>query len=245
MNFWERVRWDVVRQYYQAKKVLLRLRIGERWEEEEGFGRRKYPDYETYLEHQKTKFSALRAKSVEGHDRRFHAALATRLARMPLELAGRSVLCLAARQGSEVRAFIDQGAFAVGIDLNPGRKNRYVVVGDFHALQFADASVDYVYTNSLDHAFDLDRIIGEVQRVLKPDGAFIVEANVSAGEGAAPAGPYEALVWESADQLLKHLEASGFQLERRTPPEGGWEQFTLRVLPGAGRESGPAASRGG
>lgn len=242
MKFWERVRWDVVRQYYQAKKFLLRLRIGDEWEEAGGFERRRYPDYETYLEHQKTKFSALRAKSVEGHDQRFHAALTERLAGMPLDFRGRNVLCLAARQGSEVRAFIDQGAFAVGIDLNPGRKNRYVVVGDFHDLQFADASVDYVYTNSLDHAFDLDRILGEVRRVLKPDGGFIVEANVSAG-GSAPAGPYEAFVWGSADQLLKHLERSGFHPDGRTDVGSGWEQFTLRlatgpVQPGRGRLSG-------
>lgn len=228
MRFWERVRWDAARQYYQLKKFLLRLRIGEKWEEGEGFGRRRYPDYETYLEHQKTKFSALRAKWVEGHDQRFHAALTERLAGMPLDFPGRNVLCLAARQGSEVRAFIDQGAFAVGIDLNPGRRNRYVVVGDFHDLQFADASVDYVYTNSLDHAFDLDRILAEVRRVLKPGGRFIVEANVSAAGGAL-AGPYEALVWETADQLLDHLEGSGFLLDGRGDVGSGWEQFTLRL----------------
>ena len=239
MKFWERVRWDIARQYYQAKKFLLRLRIGEKWEEQEGFGRRQYPDYETYLEHQKTKFSALRAKSVEGHDQRFHAALTERLAGMPVEFRGTNVLCLAARQGSEVRAFIDQGAFAVGIDLNPGRKNRYVVVGDFHDLQFADGSVDYVYTNSLDHAFDLKRILGEVRRVLKADGGFIVEANVSAEEGAAPAGPYEAMVWEGADQLLGVLAEAGFEVESRQAIEKPWvgEQFTMR-LRGRGEAGG-------
>ena len=231
MKFWERVRWDVARQYWQVKKFLLRLRIGEKWEEEGGFERRRYPDYETYLEHQKTKFSALRAKSVEGHDQRFHAALTARLAQMPLDFQGRNVLCLAARQGSEVRAFIDQGAFAVGIDLNPGKKNRYVVVGDFHALQFADGSVDYVYTNSLDHAFDLDRILREVRRVLKADGAFLVEANVSAEEGAAPAGPYEATVWKGAEPLLEVLRRNGFDVESRQAIEKPWvgEQFTLRL----------------
>lgn len=231
MRFWDRVRWDVARQYYQLKKFLLRLRIGEKWEESAGFERRQYPDYETYLEHQKTKFSALRSKSVEGHDRRFHAALAERLAGMPLDFRGRSVLCLAARQGSEVRAFIDQGAFALGIDLNPGRKNRYVVVGDFHELQFADGSVDYVYTNSLDHAFDLDRILREVRRVLKPEGGFIVEANISAEEGSAPAGPYEATVWKGPEPLLDVLGRNGFRVEARQTIEKPWvgEQFTLRL----------------
>ncbi|MGH7443723.1 MAG: class I SAM-dependent methyltransferase [Longimicrobiales bacterium] len=231
MKLWERLRQDVARQYYQGKKFLLRLRIGEQWEDQGGFTRRKYGDYETYVEHQKTKFSALRAKSIEGHDRRFHAALTERLAGMPLDFRGRNVLCIAARQGSEVRAFIDQGAFAVGIDLNPGRNNRYVVVGDFHALQYADASVDFVYTNSLDHAFDLGRIVTEVRRVLKPDGAFIVEANVSADEGAAPAGPYEAIVWAGADELLGFIAERGFRVENRATFRQPWagEQFTLRA----------------
>ncbi len=230
MNFWERLRWDLARQYYQARKVLLRWKIGDRWEDDAAFGRRRYPDYETYIEHQKTKFSALRSKSILGHDERFHRALCERLAELPLELQGRGVLCLAARQGSEVRAFIDQGAFAVGIDLNPGRSNSYVVTGDFHDLQFADESVDLVYTNSLDHAFDLQKILAEVKRVLKPDGGLIVEANLNADEGGAQAGPYESMVWEDADALLERIEACGFQLVGRRPFEVPWkgEQLTLR-----------------
>ncbi len=190
------------------------------------------------MEHQKTKFSALRSKSVIGHDRRFYGALTRRLTEMPLEFAGRSVLCLAARQGTEVRAFIDQGAFAVGIDLNPGPDNRYVVVGDFHDLQFADDSVDYVYTNSLDHAFDLDAILAQVAAVLRPGGALILEANVSAGEGAADAGPYEATVWEDVEVLLGRVRAHGFTLEARSSFEVPWagEQLTFRRPGPAGEE---------
>ncbi|NIP81405.1 MAG: methyltransferase domain-containing protein [Gemmatimonadetes bacterium] len=234
MDVWERVKWDVRRLYHQGKKVVLRRKIGESWVDRGGFRKREYPDYETYVEHQKTKFSALRSKSVEGHDRRFHASLSARLAGMPHDFAGASVLCLAARQGSEVRAFIDQGAFAVGIDLNPGVKNPYVVVGDFHDLQYAADSVDWVYTNSLDHAFDLDRILGEVKRVLRPTGGFIVEANVSSEDGAAPAGPYEAMVWDDIEPLVARIRVHGFAVETRQPFERPWvgEQFVFRLEPG-------------
>ena len=234
MNFWDRVRWDIRRLYYQAKKVVLRSKIGERWTETEGgMVRREYPDYATYVEHQKTKFSAFRSKSILGHDSRFFAALTERLAALPLDLAGETVLCLAARQGTEVRAFIDRGAFAVGIDLNPGPSNRYVVVGDFHDLQFADGSVGCVYTNSLDHAFELDRILAEVKRVLRPDGTFIVEANIDPEEGGADRGPYEALVWTEPDALLRKLADHGFVEESRSAfevPWAGW-MFTLRRAP--------------
>ena len=62
MQFWDRVKWDLRRLYWQAKKVVLRTKIGERWvESEEGFRAREYPDYATYVEHQRTKFSALRS----------------------------------------------------------------------------------------------------------------------------------------------------------------------------------------
>lgn len=236
MRFWQRLRWDIVRQYYQARKALLRLKIGERWHEEEGLGHRRYPDYETYVRHQKTKLGAQRARWIEMHDRQFYAGLTQRLAALPFDLRGRNVLCLAARQGTEVRAFIDHGAFAVGIDLKPLPASRHVLNGDFHELQFADASVDVVFTNSLDHAFDLERILGEVRRVLKPDAHFVVEANVEADEGGAAAGPYESMVWKSADDLLERLEAEGFRLETRSPFDVPWqgEQLVLRVPHTAG-----------
>ena len=230
MRFRDRVKWDVRRIWHQARKVLLRRRIGDRWESAGDVERRLYPDYETYVEHQRTKFSALRSSSVERHDRRFLPALVERLDPLAPELRGRSVLCLAARQGTEVRAFIQQGAFAVGIDLNPGPRNRYVVVGDFHHLQFADGSVDVVYTNSLDHAFELDRIIVEVRRVLRPDGMFIVEANAAGAGEAAEAGPYEATVWKDVDALVGRITPHGFSLETRRAFAVPWagEQLTLR-----------------
>jgi SAM-dependent methyltransferase len=213
----------------QARKLVIRARIGQRWQSsDQGFTRRVYPDYETYLSHQRTKLDALRRRSVEVHDRRFYAGLSERLRDLPFPLAGRSVLCLAARQGTEVRAFSDQGAFAVGIDLNPGRGNRYVVVGDFHALQFHDRSVQLVYTNSLDHAFDLERILAEVHRVLADDGHLLAEVGRPEGRGF-----YESLSWSSVDDLLERMEAGGFALERRGSFDLPWEgdQLLLKKLP--------------
>ena len=123
-----------------------------------------------------------------------------------------------------------QGAFAIGVDLNPGPKNRYVVVGDFHDLQFVDDSVDCVYTNSLDHAFALDKILAEVHRVLRPGGHFIVEAQQAAASGEAAKGPYEAMVWSGAEALIKLLEDAGFTLEARHPFAQPWagQQLILR-----------------
>src|SRR5258707_15564244 len=106
----------------------------------------------------------------------FRTCMAERLAVMAEIQSGMSALCLAARIGTEVKAFQDVGCFSVGIDLNPGPDNKYVLRGDFHEIQFPSNSLDVVYTNSIDHAFDAVKMISEVKRVLKPTGVFIVEA---------------------------------------------------------------------
>lgn len=216
----------------QARKLALRVRLGERWETSaDGFKRRVYPSYELYLRHQKTKFDAARGTSVRGHDERFYSALAQRLHSLPLDLRGRSVLCIGARQGTEVRAFIDAGAFAIGLDLNAGRGNRYVVTGDFHALQYGDSSVAIVYTNSLDHAFELDRVIAEVHRVLITDGLLIAELNAG-DESAADLGFYESTGWESVDRILARITAHGFTLVQRSSFAVPWsgDQILLRKV---------------
>jgi SAM-dependent methyltransferase len=205
----------------QLRKAVLRARLGRRWGEGEAFARRAYPDYETYLEHQRLKLDALRGRSLEGHARRFYSALTERLDRCPVELHGRSVLCLAARDGTEVRAFIAHGAFAVGIDLNPGRGNRWVVTGDFHRLQYADGSVDVVYTNSLDHVFELDRVLVEIRRVLAPGGTLLVELGLGTEEGGGR-GFYEALSWSRAEDLIGRIAAAGFEAGERSRFEVPW-----------------------
>ena len=60
------------------------------------------------------------------------------------QLDGQDAAVVGARIGTEVKAFLDLGAVAIGIDLNPGENNRYVVYGDFHDLQFASGSIDVV-----------------------------------------------------------------------------------------------------
>jgi SAM-dependent methyltransferase len=214
----------------RARKILFKLRLGERWHSDGSpVNRRVYPSYDAYLNHQRNKFDHIRKQSIERHDRRFYGALRERLQRSAVPLARRSVLCLGARQGTEVRVFIDEGAFAVGIDLNPGPQNRYVVVGDFHDLQFAARSVDIVYTNALDHAFDLQRILAEVWRVLADDGRVFVEVSRGSELGSGW-GFYESLSWSSVSDLLDPIRRAGFCVEQRSLFDEPWrgEQLLLR-----------------
>jgi SAM-dependent methyltransferase len=213
----------------QLRHSVAQLRIGETWRDRGDVWTRAYPDYETYLGHQRTKLDTIRVRSLEKHDARFFDGLRARLDRIPFSLRNRSVLCLGARQGSEVRAFIESGAFAIGVDLNPGQKNSYVVTGDFHDLQFATGSVDVVYTNSLDHAFDLDRVLAEVTRVLTGDGCLIVEAGRGVANGDRP-GFYESFAWADPSVLLRMVLEHGFGLEEQSEFEVPWPgmQYILR-----------------
>jgi SAM-dependent methyltransferase len=199
------------------KRALFR-KFGQVWNAKNAFQNRSYDSYEAYLEHQKAK---LETHDFANYDVEFRAALRERLATLNLAWPGRTVLCLAARIGTEVKAFLDLGCFAIGIDLNPGKENRYVVQGDFHDLQFAPKSVDVVYTNSLDHAFDIDRIAQEVLKVLKPEGLLIVEASQGRDQGVNP-GFFESFFWKNIDELISLFEAAGFKVTHRTPISHPW-----------------------
>jgi SAM-dependent methyltransferase len=200
---------DAARARKSADKLAKREATfeSELWQREEGFAQRRYASYEAYLEHQVAKLDEIedRLLETEAEDlaeftRRF--GLCERLRTC------RSVLCLGARLGTEVQALLDLGHFAVGIDLNPGSGNAYVLKGDFHKLVFPEGSVDAVYTNTLDHVFDLGRVVGEVRRVLRPGGLFVADVLEGYGEGFTP-GRYESTHWESKEALLAKVAELG------------------------------------
>ena len=218
----EKRAFDPFRFFFKLKRSIrkraLFRKFGEAWTSRSTFQNRTYDSYEAYLEHQKAK---LETHDFADYDTEFRATLRERLATLDLVWPGRSVLCLAARIGTEVKAFLDLGSFAIGIDLNPGKENRYVVQGDFHNLQFAPSSVDVVYTNSLDHAFDIDRIAREILRVLKSDGLLIVEAVQGRDQGVSP-GFFESFFWKNIDELIGLFEKAGFKVTRRVPISRPW-----------------------
>jgi SAM-dependent methyltransferase len=182
-----------------------------RWTEARGIRTRVYRRYEDYLRHQRSKLGKIDGTWLPVYDVSFRAALRGRLESGGMVPRGTSVPCLAARIGTEVKAFLDLGCFAVGLDLNPGKDNRYVVSGDFHDIQYPDACVEVVFCNSLDHALDLARLAGEIRRVLRPGGLAILEIARGTEEGARP-GYYEASSWATQEQALDVFRAAGFEV---------------------------------
>jgi len=177
------------------------------WEHSEEGARRKYASYEEYLEHQASKLDRIAHRLREKENEDF-AEFRRRFATCAALSGVRSVLCLGARLGTEVRALHDLGYFAVGIDLNPGERNPYVLPGDFHRIVFPSGSLDAVYTNALDHVFSLDELVGEVQRLLRPGGVFVADLELGSAEGFIP-GEYEAAMWRDHQALIDQIRTLG------------------------------------
>ena len=206
--------------YLKLKR--LESHTSENWRNDSragGLEARPFDSYEDYLELQKSKLEYLDLSNQEVRHRR---VLKERLGALDCIDGNQRVLCLAARLGGEVWAFRDLGCFAVGIDLNPGQGNSCVHYADFHDLPYSENCVDIVFTNSLDHAFDLGRVMKEVKRVLKADGRFILEADPGGGDAAADL--WQSIRWERTEDLARLICEQGLKVEassRFDYPRGG------------------------
>lgn len=144
---------------------------------------RKYRDYNEYLIHQSSKLDEAQKKddrwSRKLWPEKFNMRVKRFLPRLsivsPYMKKGKTI-CLGARTGAEVVAFKKLGfKDTIGIDINPGKDNKYVIKGDFHKIEFEDNSFDNIYCNCIDHIFDLKLFSNEVYRVLRNKGILILE----------------------------------------------------------------------
>jgi SAM-dependent methyltransferase len=192
------------------------------------FQYRNYASYEEYLQHQSQKFEEMlktqggfKGRDILEYRKRFYR----RFRYLPAFLNKSStILCLGARQGTEVEVLQDIGyKNAIGLDLNPGPENPYVIPGDFMNLDYSDASVDMVYTNCVDHAFNLAQFFQEHARVIKPDGYAIYDI-ASYGMGL---GTFEAVGWETDDAVFL-LALKHFKSVIKVETDGDWKWLLLR-----------------
>lgn len=197
-----------------AKRMQARQKVfdSDLWSQDSDFAQRNYGSYDDYVKHQSSKLDRIsdRLHAREDDDltmflERFRGCSALGDAH--------SVLCLGARLGTEVKALHKLGHFAVGIDLNPGPDNQHVLKGDFHKIVFPDASLDAAYCNALDHVYDLERVLAEVRRLLRPGGIFVADI-IGGYEEGFYAGNYEAVHWRNSGEFAEKVaHLSGFTLE--------------------------------
>jgi SAM-dependent methyltransferase len=71
------------------------------------------------------------------------------------------------------------------------RPNLEFMVGDLLALELGDASFDVVCSfETIEHVDDVERYLGEIARVLRPDGTFVVSTPRVEATTRAPDNPF-------------------------------------------------------
>jgi len=188
---------------------------------------RDYASYDEYITHQRQKFTEMlklkggfTEREILEYRRRFYRRFRHLPGILPRDAV---IVCAGARQGTEVEVLRDLGFVnAYGIDLNPGPDNPLVRPGDFMKMENETASVDLIYSNCLDHAFDLGGFLREHRRVLKPDGYALYDF-VPFGAG----GAFEAVEWKSEDALFR-LFFESFRSLEKVEAEEHWKWVLLK-----------------
>ncbi len=178
---------------------------------------REYKSYQEYLEHQKSKLRN-HFEEVVNINEKYRSIVYHRY--KEYDLKARTVLCLGARLGAEVESFKLLGAVAIGIDIEPGSNNKHVLYGDFHEINFPDKSFDYVFTNCIDHVYDIGKFLSEIKRVLKKDGIALLEVAIQ------EAGEYETIDTTNIEELLVHI-TNTFTIKKETEIDNGWKGILL------------------
>ena len=141
---------------------------------------KEYDNYDDYTEHQKEKtLDPVRRKKWLGEEwelklNGFSDIFGYNCQNILKE--GMSALCIGARTGQEVVALKNLGIDAIGIDLVECEP--HVVFGDMHNLEYEDESFDFVFTNVFDHSLYPDKMISEIERVLRIGGYFLLHMQV-------------------------------------------------------------------
>ena len=191
---------------------------------------RQYRSYDAYLEHQASKLDAIISIGGFSNDKIFEWRLCfydhLGCVRKYLPKDAR-ILCVGARQGTEVEVLRELGfPHITGVDLNPGDGNPLVVKGDFMHLKHESGSLDMVYSNSIDHAFNLDEFFQEQARVVKPGGIGVFDI-VDFGHGDNKASAYESVEWKTSDVPVSIMKKSFPQIISDRS-DGRWRTIIAR-----------------
>ena len=121
-------------------------------------------------------------------------------------LGVKKILCVAARLGTEVHALRNLNYDAIGIDIYVTKNNKYVHYGEFEKIPYEDKTFDAVYTNSVDHIYNIKKTVNEFDRVLNKDGYLLVNLMKGIEEGHEMAGTYESLAWKKRIDILSKIQ---------------------------------------
>jgi SAM-dependent methyltransferase len=162
-----------------------------------------YESYDEYVTHQAQKYDEILARlggfsnlHITQWRMVFFNSLKALMSILPRDA---KILCVGARQGTEVEVLRDLGfCNAIGCDLNPGPANPYVIPGDFMKHHYPDGAFDAVYSNAIDHAFDLDDFFKEQARIVRSGGYGVFDFADFASIGGS--SDFEVQSWDNTDE---------------------------------------------
>lgn len=187
-----------------------------------GIAIRPYESYKNYIEHQQSKLKTL--KSID--DFEFEKVLLERLREENIIYDKAIVICLGARTGGEVRVFKKMNYYSIGIDLNPGDNNCDVFPADFNYLPFYNNIADVVFTNALDHAYNINTLLDEMERILGQIGIIIIE--IPEGYVIKDPGMYESTWWTNSNTIKNLFYKRKFKLIYENIFDFPWKGRQLR-----------------
>jgi len=133
---------------------------------------RQSKDYESYVVKQLE-----RTMSKRDTKRQHTQIMINKIAEL-VDISTCDVLCVGCRNTAEIDYFLQKGARQVtGIDLYSTSPE--VLVMDMHNMTFPADSFDIVYsTHSLEHSYDIQKVVDEFVRVCKNGGVVMIEVPV-------------------------------------------------------------------
>jgi SAM-dependent methyltransferase len=167
-----------------------RLRDAPHWLTLHRLGKQQPPEYRDYLATQ------LRRTLSKSETDPGAGAVALINSVTEAQPSGGAVLCIGCRNALELDRFRARGfEEVVGIDVFSQRED--ILVMDMHQLTFPDDSFDVVYaSHSLEHSYNVTRVVREIGRVAR-DGAVVgVEVPVRTQQSAA-----DRVVFSGLDEL--------------------------------------------
>jgi SAM-dependent methyltransferase len=156
-----------------------RLRDAPHWLTLRKLGREQAPEYRDYLSTQlRRTLSKSETDPGAGAVRLINSVADAQPSRG-------AVLCVGCRNGLELDRFRAHGfEDVVGIDVFSQRED--ILVMDMHEMTFSDNSFDVVYaSHSLEHSYDVGRVVREIGRVARGGAVVGVEVPVRTQQSTA------------------------------------------------------------
>ena len=102
---------------------------------------------------------------------------------------------------------------AIGIDIYVTKNNKYVHYGEFEKIPYENKTFDAIYTNSVDHIYNIEKTVNEFDRVLNTEGYLLINLMKGIEEGYEMTGTFESLAWKRRiDMLTKIQEINKYKL---------------------------------